>query len=73
MMIPNSILNLIMKRYNINTNVLQNIKSPDDMAQFLLNSGKVNQDQVNQARQMWGNPQVRQQMQNNPLFSQMMK
>lgn len=71
-MIPNKIMSMVSKM-NVNMNALQNIKSPDDMAQFLLNSGKVNQDQVNQARQMWGNPQIRQQMQNNPLFSQMMK
>ena len=32
---------------------LQNVNSPDELAQMLLNSGKVNQSQVNQAKQMW--------------------
>ena len=60
-MIPNNVMNMICK-LNVDMNALQNIKTPDDMAQFLLNSGKVNQAQVNQAKQMWNNPQVQQQI-----------
>lgn len=59
-MIPNNILGL-MGRFNININEMRNLNNPDDVAQFLLNSGKVNQSQVNQAKQMWGNPNIRQQ------------
>lgn len=59
MMIPNNIMQMISKM-NPDMNALQNVKSPDDMAQYLLNSGKVNQAQVNQAKQMWNNPQVQQ-------------
>ena len=43
-----------------NGDALQNIKTPDDMAQFLLNNGRVSQEQVNRAKQMWNNPQVKQ-------------
>ena len=40
---------------------MQGISTPDEMAQYLLNSGMVNQNQVNQARQMWNQqPDVRQ-------------
>lgn len=49
---PNNIENLL-RRANINPAEIRGIKTPDQMAQFLLNSGKVNQAQVNQARQMW--------------------
>lgn len=60
-MIPNNIMSMVQKM-NIDMNALQNIETPDDMAQFLLNSGKVSQAQVNQAKQMWNNPQIRQQI-----------
>lgn len=60
-MIPNKIMSMVSK-LNVDMNALQNIKTPDDMAQFLLNSGKVSQAQVNQAKQMWNNPQVQQQI-----------
>jgi len=60
-MIPNKIMSMVSKM-NVDMNALQNIKTPDDMAQFLLNSGKVSQAQVNQAKQMWNNPQVQQQI-----------
>ena len=59
MMIPNNIMQMISKM-NPDMNALQNVKTPDDMAQYLLNSGKVSQAQVNQAKQMWSNPQVQQ-------------
>lgn len=62
-MIPSNILNLL-GNFMPNMNQLQNIKTPDQMAQMLLNSGKVNQQQVNQARQMWNQPNVRQMIQN---------
>ena len=61
-MIPNLIMNMISKIPNIGN--LQNINTPDELAQMLLNSGKVNQAQVNQAKQMWNNPQIRQQINN---------
>lgn len=59
MMIPNNIMQMISKM-NPDMNALQNVKTPDDMAQYLLNSGKVSQAQVNQAKQMWSNPQIQQ-------------
>lgn len=49
---PNNITDLL-RRANINPSEIRGIKTPDEMAQFLLNSGKVNQAQVNQAKQMW--------------------
>ena len=60
-MIPN----IIMQIMNMNPRMkqamqnMQNINSPDNMAQQLLNSGMVSQDQVNKAKQMWGQPNVR--------------
>ena len=61
-MIPNNILQII-SRMNPAMKDIQNIKTPDDMAQYLLNSGKVSQAQVNQARQMWNRPDIRQMIQ----------
>lgn len=52
MMIPNNVMQML-NRMMPNIGNLQNINTPDDMAQYLLNSGKVNQSQVNQAKQMW--------------------
>lgn len=60
-MIPTNIMNM-MGRFNINLNELQNLKTPDDVAQYLLNSGRVSQAQVNQVKQMWQNPNIRQQI-----------
>lgn len=61
-MIPNNVMQLINKMFpGLN---IQNIKTPDDMAQMLLNTGKVNQAQVNKARQMWSNPQIQQMIRN---------
>ena len=62
-MIPNNVMQLL-NRLRPDMNALNNIKTPDDMAQYLLNTGKVNQSQVNQAKQMWNNPQIRQQISN---------
>lgn len=54
-MIPNNILAMLGNVGNLN-----GVKSPDELAQFLLNSGRVTQAQVNQAKQMWKNPQIQQ-------------
>ena len=61
-MIPNSIMQMVSK---INSNIqgLQNVKSPDEMAQVLLNSGVVSQEQVNQTKQLWNQPNIRQMIQ----------
>lgn len=58
-MIPNSIIN-ILSRGKINMNHLQNVNTPDELAQQLLNSGMVSQNDVNKAKQMWNQPNVRQ-------------
>lgn len=58
-MIPNNILT-IMSKFNPQLRQLQNCNTPDEVAQQLLNSGRVTQAQVNQARQLWKNPQVQQ-------------
>ena len=47
-------LALLGRRFNIP----QNISSPQDIVQHLLNSGQVSQAQVNQAMQMRNNPQI---------------
>jgi len=68
-MIPNSILQaigLINPKMNIQN--MQGISTPDEMAQYLLNSGMVNQNQVNQARQMWNKPDIRQMVANKFKF-----
>ena len=49
---PTNIFQLL-RSANINLAEIRGIKTPDEMAQFLLNSGKVTQQQVNQAREMW--------------------
>ena len=63
-MIPNIVMQMISKRFGIANNAMPNINTPDDMAQFLLNSGKVNQEQVNMAKQQWNDPQIRQNIYN---------
>ena len=68
-MIPNVVMQALgMALPNVNFQQMQNIQTPDDMAQFLLNSGRVNQNQVNQARQMWNKPNIRQMVQNRFKF-----
>lgn len=62
-MIPSNVFNLLSK-FNPNMAVFQNMQSPEEVAQYLLNNGKVSQAQVNQAKQMWQNPQVQQRIQN---------
>lgn len=64
-MIPSIVAQMISKKFGINNNSLQNINTPDDMAQYLLNTGRVNQSQVNMAKQQWNDPQVRQNINNN--------
>jgi len=44
-------------------NVPNNLNNPQEIIQHLLNTGQISQDQVNQA----------QQMQNNPIFRNLMK
>ena len=61
-MIPSNVMQLLNKIPNIGN--LQNIKTPEDMAQYLLNTGKVSQEQVNRAKQMWSNPQIQQAINN---------
>lgn len=51
-----------------NVQNLQKANTPEEAAQMLLNSGRVNQAQVNQAMQMWQNPQVRQMVQSKFRF-----
>lgn len=46
--------NLIMQRFN----VPQNVTNPQDIIQYLLNTGQVSQDQLNIAMQMRENPNV---------------
>lgn len=58
-MMPNMMLQ-ILGQFIPNISQFQNAKSPDDLAQMLLNSGRVNQAQVNQAKQMWNQPNIRQ-------------
>lgn len=59
-MIPNNILQMLPQGLQ----GIQNIQTPDELAQILLNSGKVNQSQVIQAKQMWNQPNIRQMVQN---------
>lgn len=66
-MIPALILQ-IMSQMIPNFQQLQNAKSPDDLAQQLLNSGRVSQDQVNRAKQMWNQPNIRQMVQSKFKF-----
>lgn len=51
-MIPNNI-NQLLRNVNLSINDLKGIKTPNDFAQYLLNTGRVNQAQVNQAKQIW--------------------
>ena len=62
-MMPNNIFQVI-SGISQNIQELRNANTPEEAAQMLLNSGRVNQAQVNQAMQMWQNPQVRQMIQN---------
>ena len=46
--------NLIMQRFN----VPQNVTNPQDIIQYLLNTGQVSQQQLNSAMEMKNNPNV---------------
>ena len=47
---------LLMQRLNIPNSI--NMNDPQGIVQYLLNSGQVNQNQVNQAMQMKNNPNI---------------
>lgn len=66
-MIPNNVLQLI-GQFMPNIQQFQNINSPDELAQKLLESGRINQTQVNQAKQMWNQPNIRQMIHNKFKF-----
>lgn len=61
-MIPNDVVNVI-QQFIPNAGQL-NVNTPDEFAQMMLNSKRVNQQQVNQVRQMWQHPNVRQMIMN---------
>lgn len=61
-MIPNNVLRLLGGLDASANEMLRSIQSPNELAQYLLNSGRVSQSQVNQAKQMWENPNIRQQI-----------
>ena len=48
-------------------NIPQNMNSPQEIQQYLLNSGQINQSQMNWAQNM------ARQIQANPMFQQMMR
>lgn len=52
--VANMCKNLIMQRFN----VPQNVTNPQDIVQYLLNTGQVSQDQLNKAMEMRNNPDV---------------
>lgn len=54
-------MQMLMRRFNIPANV--NINNPNDIIQYLLNSGQVNQAQVNQVMGMQKNPIIQQLLQ----------
>lgn len=66
-MIPN-VIAVILNQIIPGFKDFQNAKSPDDLAQQLLNSGRVSQDQVNRAKQMWNQPNIRQMVQSKFKF-----
>ena len=41
---------IMLQRYGIP----QNLKTPDEVANYLINSGRVTQEQINQAKQVFG-------------------
>ena len=47
-------ISMLSKKFNIP----QNVNSPNDIIQHLLNSGQVTQDQVNRAMQMRNHPMI---------------
>lgn len=61
-MIPNNVMTLL-NQLIPNASQFQNVKTPDEFAQQLLNSGKIDQNMVNRAKQMWQQPNIRQMIQ----------
>ena len=57
----NNPIQMLKMRFNIPSNV--NVNNPNDIIQYLLNSGQINQAQVNQVMGMDKNPVVQQLMQ----------
>ena len=51
----NNPMAMLSQRYNIP----QNLNNPNDIIQYLLNTGQVSQSQVNNAMQMRNNPMFR--------------
>lgn len=51
---------MLMQRFNIPGNV--NMNNPNDIIQYLLNSGQVSQQQVNQVMSMRNDPMIKQLM-----------
>ena len=47
---------LLQKRFNIPAGL--NVQNPNDIIQYLLNSGQISQQQVNQAMQLQKNPAI---------------
>ena len=62
-MIPNNVFQ-ILSQFVPNARQFQNIRTPDELAQQLLQSGKVTQQQVNQVKQMWNQPNIQQMIHN---------
>ena len=54
----------VMQRYGFSQDIANN---PDKMIQQMMNSGRISQDQYNYARN------IAQQIQQNPMFSQLMR
>jgi len=54
-----------MKILSMRFNLPQNMNDPNEILQYLLNSGQVSQAQVNQAMQMRNNPQIQSIFNNN--------
>lgn len=50
----NNPMQMLMQRYNLP----QNINNPQDIVQYLLNTGQVTQQQVNSAMQLKNNPEL---------------
>ena len=57
----NNPIQMLKMRFNIPSNV--NVNNPNDIIQYLLNSGQINQAQVNQVMGMDKNPVIQQLMQ----------
>lgn len=54
---------MLASRFNIPDNV--NVNNPNDILQYLLNTGQVSQDQVNKMMMMRNNPMIQKMLNNN--------